>query len=165
MLLEYGAHGLAVHELPVGFPLEFRREVDPSGDNAGNIRTGTEFSKFFGIEFFSGHSVLPFGPDRLEHYYTRIEPTSECPRLGVSLKSRLGGVCPRHGVSAKSPAEPGMSTAWGLADFYLSIVWGRALRWLSFVRGRVALPYQSMCPFSGVQFSHANTNSNRRRAT
>ena len=46
MLLEYGTHGLSVHELPVGFPLEFRREIDPSGDDTGDIRTGTEFCKF-----------------------------------------------------------------------------------------------------------------------
>ena len=152
MLFKDDTHGLTVHELPVRFPLEFRREVDPSGDDADDIRTASEFGEFFGVEFFSGHCDLPFGPDRFEHYYTRIEPTRECPRVGVSPKSRLGVLCPRYGVSAKSPAEPGVSTAWGLADFCLSIVWGRAICWLSTQRGRVGLPYQSVCPSYGVQF-------------
>ena len=152
VLLEDGAHGPSLHQQPVGFPLEFRREVDPSGDDADDIRTGSEFSEFFGVEFFSGHRDLPFGPDRFEHYYTRIEPTRECPRVGVSPKSRLGVLCPRYGVSAKPPAEPELSTAWGLVDFYLSTLWGCAFCWLSTERGRVGLPYQSMCPFSGVQF-------------
>ena len=101
VLLEDGAHGSALHEQPVGFPLEFRREVDPPGDDTGDIRAVAQLGEFFRVEFFPGHSDHPFGPDRFEHYYTRNRPTRKCPRQGVSRKSGAERVCPAFGVSLK----------------------------------------------------------------
>ena len=60
MLFKDGAHGSSLHEQPVGIPLEFGREVDPSGDDAGDIRAVTQLGEFFCVEFFSGHSDHPF---------------------------------------------------------------------------------------------------------
>lgn len=78
VFLEDAAHRLAIHELPVGHPLEFGGESDPSGDNAGNERAIAEFGDFFGIELLFCHSA-PFSPDDGEHYYSRTDTVMRCP--------------------------------------------------------------------------------------
>ena len=123
MLLKDGAHRPSLHEQPVGLPLEFRREVDPSGDDTGDIRAATQLSEFFCVEFFPGHSDHPFGPDRFEHYYTGNGPTRKCPRQGVSRKSCAERVCPAFGVSLKPACRTRNVHSLGFGFFLTSRIW------------------------------------------
>jgi hypothetical protein len=97
MLFEDGAHGPSFHQQPVGFTLELGREVDPPGDDAGDIRTVTEFSEFFCVEFFPGHSVLPFGPDRFEHIIPETDRHGNVHGMGFQENPRLERCVQRSG--------------------------------------------------------------------
>ena len=97
VLLEDGAHGSSFHQKPVGFALELRREADPPGDDAGDIRVVTQFSEFFCVEFFPGHSVLPFGPDRYEHIIPETDRHGNVHGMGFQENPRLERCVQRSG--------------------------------------------------------------------
>ena len=57
------SHSFPVCHLTVSHTLEFWRKADLVANDAGNIRAAAEFRNLFCVEWFLGHSALPFSPD------------------------------------------------------------------------------------------------------
>ena len=112
ILLKDLTHGFAGYQLAVGHAFEFGGEGYPPGNDAGDKRTLTKLSDFFGIKLFFSHSA-PFCLELYEHYYSRTYP--------------LWG-CPQYGVLQRQYCDTGMSTVWGFIKSALSIGWGCHLR-------------------------------------